>query len=461
MTDTTTTSLPRSPSASPGPLSTAGASALYVGALLGPSLLLLPGLAARAAGPASLLAWLALLGLSGLIATVFCALGTRLGSSGGVAGYTAAGLGARAGRAAGWCFLAGVVAGAPVVCLIGGSYAAAAVGADGGTAVRAGLVLLALVLGVRLLGVRTGAGLQLALVSGLVGLVLLAVLGSAPAARAAHWTPFLPHGWAGVARAAPPLMFAFVGWEAAASLTTRLRDPRRQLRRVVLIAFAVTSLLCLGLAAATVAVLGPDAGGPVPLADLMRAALGSRGPLLAAGAAVVLTLAATNTYLTGAAALLDALLPPGPTPGPTPDATTGPASGPTTHPASGATPGPASGRRGSLAVVAATVLTGGPLFALVGTGLLTTAQLVAVPTALFLAVYLTCTAAAVRVLDGMPRLAAAVSCPAVLALLLGTGWPVLLAAAVALTAATLGRTDDRSPSGRSAAAREGSPAGGV
>ncbi|WP_245194879.1 APC family permease [Kitasatospora phosalacinea] len=439
MSDTASAPRPRpsvrssSRPSSPGALSTAGASALYIGALLGPSLLLLPGLAARAAGPASLLAWLVLLGLSGLIATVFCALGTRLGSAGGVAGYTAAGLGARAGRAAGWCFLAGVVAGAPVVCLIGGSYAAAAVGADGNAAVRAGLVLLALVLAVRLLGVRTGAGLQLVLVSGLVGLVLFAVLGSAPTARAAHWTPFLPHGWAGVARSAPPLMFAFVGWEAAASLTTRLRDPRRQLRRVVLIAFAVTSLLCLGLAAATVAVLGPGAGGSVPLADLMRAALGPRGPLLAAGAAVVLTLAATNTYLTGAAALLDALLP----------------------------SGTASGRRGSLAVVAATAFTGVALFALVGTGVLTTAQLVAVPTALFLVVYLTCTAAAVRVLDGVPRLAAAVSCPAVLALLLGTGWPVLAAAGVALTAAALDRTGDRPSSAHSAAGRQGSPTSGV
>ncbi|MGW4816468.1 APC family permease [Kitasatospora cineracea] len=414
-------------------LSTAGASALYIGALLGPSLLLLPGLAARAAGPASLLTWLALLALSGLIAVVFCALGTRLGSAGGVAGYTAAGLGARAGRAAAWCFLAGVVAGAPVVCLIGGSYAAAAVGADGTAAVRAGLVLLVLVLAVRLLGVRTGAGLQLVLVSALVGLVLFAVLGAAPAARAAHWTPFLPHGWSGVAQAAPPLMFAFVGWEAAASLTTRLRDPRRQLRRVVLIAFAVTSLLCLGLAAATVAVLGPGAGGSVPLADLMRAAIGGQGPLLAAGAALVLTLATTNTYLTGAAALLDALLP----------------------------SGTAAGRRGSLIVLAATVLTGVPLFALVGTGVLTTSQLVAVPTALFLTVYLTCTAAAVRVLDGAPRLAAAVSCPAVLALLLGTGWPVLAAAAVALAAATFDRTGDRPSPAHSAAGQEGSPAGGV
>jgi hypothetical protein len=93
MTDTPSKTFPRPrirpSSALPSSyLSTAGASALYIGALLGPSLLLLPGLAARAAGPASLLAWLALLALSGLIAVVFCALGTRLGSAGGVAGYT-------------------------------------------------------------------------------------------------------------------------------------------------------------------------------------------------------------------------------------------------------------------------------------------------------------------------------------------------------------------------------------
>ncbi|MFD8478267.1 APC family permease [Kitasatospora sp. NPDC059673] len=390
-------------------LSTAGASALYIGALLGPSLLLLPALAARAAGPASLLVWLALLVLSGLIAVVFCALGTRIGSTGGVAGYTAAGLGERAGRAAAWCFLAGVVAGAPVVCLIGGSYAAAAIGAGESAAVPAGLVLLGLVLTVRLVGVRTGAKLQLVLVSVLVALVLFAMLGSAPSARAANWTPFLPYGWAGVARAAPPLMFAFVGWEAAASLTTRLRDPRRQLRLVVLIAFVVTSLLCLGLGAATVAVLGPGAGGAVPLADLMRAAIGDGGRILAVGAALVLTLAATNTYLTGAAELTEALLPPTPSPG----------------------------RRGSYAVLAVTALTGGPLIALVGSGVLTTDQLVAVPTALFLSVYLACTAAAIRVLDGLPRLAAMVCCPAVLALVLGTGWPVLAVVAVALAAAFL------------------------
>jgi amino acid efflux transporter len=45
-------------------LTTRSGAALYVGAVLGPGVLLLPALAAEAAGPASILAWVALLALS-------------------------------------------------------------------------------------------------------------------------------------------------------------------------------------------------------------------------------------------------------------------------------------------------------------------------------------------------------------------------------------------------------------
>src|SRR6202044_1252171 len=79
--------------------------ALYVGAILGPGLLLLPGLAAAEAGPASILAWVALLALSGLFATVFASLGRRLPSAGGVMGYVTAAAGRRAGLITGWAFL--------------------------------------------------------------------------------------------------------------------------------------------------------------------------------------------------------------------------------------------------------------------------------------------------------------------------------------------------------------------
>ncbi len=211
------------------PLSVPRGAALYIGALLGPGLLLLPGLAAAQAGPASVLAWAGLIIVSAMLAAVFTALGRQVPQAGGVAGYAAAGLGRRAGTVASWCFLAGVVCGAPIVCLIGAGYVAELTG--GGQLMRALLAggLLLAVLGLALGGVRASTLIQLVLVALLIVVVVVAVAGSAPSSHAANWAPFAPHGWPAIGRAASTLMLSFVGWEAVAPLTTRFRDPARQL----------------------------------------------------------------------------------------------------------------------------------------------------------------------------------------------------------------------------------------
>ncbi|MQA03505.1 MAG: amino acid permease [Streptosporangiales bacterium] len=385
-------------------LSNTRGAAMYVGALLGPSLLLLPGLAAHLAGPASVLAWAGMLVVSALLAWVFAALGVRFGGSGGVVGYVRAGLGTRAGRATGWSFLAGVVLGAPVVCLIGGAYVADLVGGGRLTTVVAAVVLLAAVVGLTLGGARASTTVQLVLVAVLVALVAVAVVGGTPSARAANWTPFLPHGWTSIGSASAVLMLSFVGWEAIAPLTSHLRDPRRQLPCVIGAAFAVTATVYLALAVTAIGVLGPAAGSTVPLADLLQAAVGAVGRGLATVAAVALTLAATNAYLTGAAALATEL---------TRDRRRG----------------PVDTRLLQLGIV----VTGVVLFAAVAFRLVGTADFVTLPTALFLAVYLGCTAAAVRVLDGPVRIAAAVAFVAVAVVFVFafTGWAVAVAMLVA------------------------------
>jgi len=385
----------------PPPLSVPRGAALYVGALLGPGLLLLPGLAAAQAGPASILAWLALLGISALLAVVFAALGKAFPSAGGVTGYAAAGLGPRAGAAAGWCFLAGVICGAPVVCLIGASYVADLTG--GGQSVRCGVaaVLLLVVLGLALGGVRATTTVQLVLVGLLITVVVVAVAGSAPSAHAANWAPFAPHGWPAIGRAASTLMLSFVGWEAVAPLTARFGDPARQLPRVIAIAFAVTTALYLGLAVATIAVLGPGAGTEVPLAELLRHAVGPAGRAVAAVAAVLLTLGATNAYLSGAAAMAAEL----------------------------------TGRRSARPLLALIAAAGLLVIGLYATRVVSTAQLVEIPTTLFLAVYLACTLSAARTLAGGARRAAVPAVLAVAAVLAFSGWALAIAAAVAVTAA--------------------------
>jgi amino acid efflux transporter len=394
-------------------LTTARGAALYIGALLGPGLLLLPGLAAAEAGPASLLAWIGLLVLSGLFAAVFAALGRGFPSAGGIIGYVTAGLGARAGEVAGWSFLTGVVAGAPVVCLIGaGSVTELTGGGRAGQAAVAALLLL-VVLVLAAGGLRTSAAAQLVLVGLLIVVVTVAVAGSAGAARAANWTPFAPHGWPAVGHAAATLMLSFVGWEAVAPLTPRFADPSRQLARVAAIALAVTSVLYLGLAVVTVAVLGPGAATLVPLADLLRIAIGPMGTAAAAVAAVVLTLGAVNAYVNGAGAMAGQLWRP-----------------PADRRADAAgRPAP-----GFLAAIAACGLL---LITLYGIGLVSPASLVAIPTTLFLVVYLGSMVAAIRVLRGPARWAAVPAVGAVAVMLAYCGWALAIPALVAL--AVLGR----------------------
>jgi len=417
----------------PPRLTTSRGAALYIGALLGPGLLLLPGLAAAAAGPASILAWVALLALSGLFAVVFAALGRRHPCAGGVIGYVTTGLGRRAGVAAGWCFLAGVVAGAPVVCLIGASYVTRLTG--GGQLARAGIaaLLLVVVLALAARGLRTSATAQLLLVGLLIVVVTVAVAGSAGSARAANWTPFAPHGWLAIGHAAATLMLSFVGWEAVAPLTTQFTDPSRQLARVVAITLAVTTALYLGLAIVTVAVLGSGAATLVPLAALLARVLGPAGNAVAAVAAVVLTLGTTNAYINGAAAMAGQMRRAQPS---TADGTSsGDRGGSRGDSGSGRSSVSSAGgeaRRPAPRLLAAIAGSGLLLITLYGIGIVSTAELVAIPTTLFLAVYLGCMVAASRVLDGPARGAAVPAAAAVVVMLAYCGWALAAPLVVAL-----------------------------
>jgi amino acid efflux transporter len=184
---------------------------------------------------------------------------------------------------------------------------------------------------------------------------------------------------------------------------------------VIGIALAVTSVLYLGLAIATVSVLGAGAGISAPLAALLRDAAGPAGTVAAAVAAVVLTLGAVNAYVTGAAEMAVEL---------TRSADTSGAPGPVTRPAPR-----------FLAVIA---VFGLALIALYGLGLASPAALVAIPTTLFLAVYLGCMTSAVRVLRGPARLAA-VPATVIVAVVLGYCGLALLAPLAVIAAVCAAR----------------------
>ncbi|WP_249998542.1 amino acid permease [Actinoplanes sp. M2I2] len=282
--------------------------ALFVGAVLGPGVMVLPAMAAKAAGPASIVAWVVLLVFSVPVAATFAALGARHPDGGGVATFVTRAFGPRFAVPVGWWFYFLVPVGVLAGVLVGGEYVAAALGAGRGAALAIGVAILAAAFGANYVGLRLTGRVQVVMVSVLAVLLLVTVIAAAPASRPANFTPFAPHGWAAVGTAATVLFFAFSGWEAASHLSAEFRDPRRHLPRATGLTLALVTVLYLALAVTTIGVLGPAAGTTaVPLSLLLETAFGPAGRAATAVAAVFLSFIAVNTYLAGAARLGAAL----------------------------------------------------------------------------------------------------------------------------------------------------------
>ncbi|MGV9774471.1 APC family permease [Streptosporangium sp. NPDC003464] len=282
--------------------------ALFLGAVLGPGVLALPHLAAAAAGPASVVAWAALLALSVPVALTFAALGGRFPDGGGVATFAARAFGGRVAAVTGWWFYFAVPIGVLAGAMVGARYVASGLGLGPAGTVAVTCALLAAAFTANYAGLRFSGRLQLVLLALLTALLVAAVVVAAPAVRPGNFTPFAPHGWSGVAHAAGVLFFAFVGWEAASHLSAEFADPRRHLPRATALTLAIVGVLYLGLAVVTVGVLGGRAASsPVPLALLLEEGVGALAGPLTAVAAVLLSFGAVNAYLAGGARLGAAL----------------------------------------------------------------------------------------------------------------------------------------------------------
>src|SRR5258705_692629 len=190
-----------------GSLGVLRGSALYVGALIGPGVLLVPALAAQAAGAASIIAWAGLLVLSARLGITFAAVGVRHPVAGGVSTYVREGFGDAAAAVTGAWFLCAVLLGGPAVSLIGGYYVADLTGSGTLVATLVGLAMFGTVIVANMLGLRVSSGFQLGLASVLVVVMAVVVTVAPPPPRGGQRAPLPPPaGWAGGAAAAHPLL---------------------------------------------------------------------------------------------------------------------------------------------------------------------------------------------------------------------------------------------------------------
>lgn len=281
-----------------GHLGVAGGTALYVAAVLGTGILVLPALAASVAGPGSIIAVAALALISIPLAATFAALSRRHPDAGGVATFARRAFGPTAARIISYWFFFGTPIGAPIAALMTARYVVAVLGGDALTTTLIAIGLMVIPVIVTAFGVRFAGWLQLVLSAALVAVLVFVLTAAVPHADPANLQPLLPHGWQGVGLAMNLYIWAFAGWEAVAGIGGEFRNPKRDIPRATALALVIVSVAYLAIQTVTVLVLGGSAStSAVPLLDLVVVSFGKGGGIVVAVIAAIVVTGVFNAYL--------------------------------------------------------------------------------------------------------------------------------------------------------------------
>jgi APA family basic amino acid/polyamine antiporter len=154
-----------------------------------------------------------------------------------------------------------------------------------------GIVIVALITWVLVIGVRESAWLNNAMVALKLAVLALFVGVGALYLDPKNWTPFAPNGWHGIHQGAAIVFFAYIGFDAVSTAAEETKDPQRNMPRGILgsllictLIYAVVGLVATGLVPYT------QLKGSDPLARAFEAAgLGWGQAIISFGAIVSMT----------------------------------------------------------------------------------------------------------------------------------------------------------------------------
>ncbi len=263
-------------------IDTKGLVAYYVSSVVGVGILIIPGIAAQIAGPASLLAWILLALISVPVAFSFAKMAVLVPDSGGVPSFVGKYLDAKIGKALSILLMLTMVFGNPVMGLTTAHYLRNLLGFESALIPWIGFCFMLLSIAFNLIGIRTGAKIQsLALFFLIAGLVTVIVL-ALPVGKLENITPFFPHGIGSVGSAMVVCFFSFLGWENVSSIAEEVDNPKQTFRRAIPWAIlCVGGLYCLiAWVYLTVVPLSERTDNPTVLTPILRIVFGNTVAIL-------------------------------------------------------------------------------------------------------------------------------------------------------------------------------------
>lgn len=287
-----------------------GLTAYYVSSIVGVGILVIPGIAANIAGPASLIAWVILLLISYPFALFFARMSMKCPDSSGISAFVEQAFGATIGKSVAVVLAATMIIGNPIMGIATAHYLQNLIGFSGNTTliwVGYGMMIVSILF--NLLGLQFGSkvqtGILLLLILGLIGVVLFSV----PHAKPEQLTPFTPHGWWAVGTAIVLCFYSFLGWENVSTIAEEVKNPEKTFPRAIGWAIVIVGVLYLSVSSAFLLVVPPEfmQGNVTVISGLLEVISGTIASRIGDVVAVLLLILSTNAWVMGASRLIYAL----------------------------------------------------------------------------------------------------------------------------------------------------------
>ncbi|MGE8056449.1 APC family permease [Bacillus mycoides] len=275
--------------------------ALYVGAVLGSGILILPGMTASIAEGNAIISWLIMILLSIPLTLTFAFLSIEHPSAGGIATFSEKAFGKKVGAIVGWCFFIAGSVGQIIVSLTGGMYIVKVFSLPSYFSYIIGLIIVSISIGFNLFGLKMSGSFQVCIGVLTFFILIVTIISSLPYIEMKNINVHISMKAVNPILDASLLIFwSFFGWEAIASLAPEFKAPRK--RNIILstgFAIIIIGVLYMGIALSVIGTKSYhiNADNTTALVLVIKQTLGNQFAWLIGFVAFIICLGTTNAFI--------------------------------------------------------------------------------------------------------------------------------------------------------------------
>ncbi|MEW9139621.1 APC family permease [Bacillus wiedmannii] len=275
--------------------------ALYVGAVLGSGILILPGMTASVAEGNAIVSWLVMILLSIPLAFTFAFLSIEYSSAGGIATFAEKAFGKNIGAIIGWCFFIAGSVGQIVVSMTGGMYIVRVFALSPYFSYVIALIILSISIGFNLYGLKMCGWFQVCIGVLTFFILIVTIISSLPYIEMKNINVYISMQKINSILDASLLIFwSFFGWEAIASLAPEFKTPRK--RNIILstgFAIVIIGVLYIGIALSVIGTKSYhiNTDNTTALVLVIKQTLGGQFSWIIGFVAFIICLGTTNAFI--------------------------------------------------------------------------------------------------------------------------------------------------------------------